>query len=454
MSEMDISSARSETAAEPAPCPRSGIANRRNAVPPLVVVGCDFRVASSLWRSQLLLTPEERGRLAEELRQACQSAGLMVLETCNRVEWVATAADPVWTGEVMRAQMAARWSNAAEVLQLDPRRMPSPYVYTGRPAVAHLLRVAVGLESFVVGEREIAGQLNKALVAARGAGQTSKLHNALQTALGRTVKKVQRRTAWRHTTRGVHSLALEVLQEHLRQTGAASRQGQRPRVAVIGMGEIGRKAAGIIEAHGDCEVIRVNRSIPAARQGEWLPLDQLAGLLPSLDALVVATGARAPVLHLRELTSKSPKNAPPLLVVDLGSPMQVSGAELPWIRYAGLDQLVARPNVGPSDEEVAAAVEVVEEGVREFQLECKKRDLAPLLRAAHDLYDATAYLKLPELLEHELPGEANAELRKRVQQATRDLLRDMARDMVREIEHVADVRTTRSRVAVDGDVGV
>lgn len=451
MSEVHSPRASGEALSDPPPRGRSALTGRRNAVPPLVVVGCDFRVASSLWRSQLLLTPEERARLADELRQACQSAGLMVLETCNRVEWVATAADPVWTGEVMRAQMAARWTSAAEALQLDPRRMPSPYVYTGRPAVAHLLRVAVGLESFVVGEREIAGQLNKALVAARGAGQTSKLHNALQTALGRTVKKVQRRTAWRHTTRGVHSLALEVLQEHLRQTGADQRNGRKPRVAVIGMGEIGRKAAGVIEAHGGCEVLRVNRSIPAARQGEWLPLDRLAELLPGLDALVVATGARTPVIHLRDLTRKPAQKSPPLLVVDLGSPMQVSGAELPWIRYAGLDQLVARPNVGPSDEEVAAAVEVVEEGVREFQLECKKRDLAPLLRAAHDLYDNTAYLKLPEMLEHELPGEANAELRKRVQQAARDLLRGMARDLVREIEHVAEVRTTRSRHAALAD---
>lgn len=416
---------------------------RTTTVPPLVVVGCDFRVASSLWRSQLLLTAEERATLAEALRLACQSAGLMVLETCNRVEWVATGADPVWTGEVMRAQMAARWTTAADVLQLDPRRMPSPYVYTGRPAVAHLLRVAVGLESFVVGEREIAGQLNKALVAARGAGQTSKLHNALQTALGRTVKKVQRRTAWRHTTRGVHSLALETIQEYLREIGADRRPNAKPVVAVIGMGEIGRKAAGLLEAHGSCEVVRFNRTVPPERVGEWLPMDQLPATLPRLDAIVAATGARTPCLNLRELVAKPNTKEPPLLVVDLGSPMQVTGAELPWIRYVGLDQLVARPNVGPTDEEVSAAVEVVEEGVREFQLECRKRDLAPLLRSAHDLYDSSAYAQLPELLERELPGEEHAESRKHLQIAMRHLLRELARGLVREIEHVADLRSGR-----------
>ena len=213
------------------------------------------------------------------------------------------------------------------------------------------------------------------------------------------------------------------------------------------MGEIGRKAAGLLESHGGCELVRINRSIPPERAGEWLPLDQLAATLPSLDAIVAATGARTPVLHLRELVAKPSKKAPPLLVVDLGSPMQVTGAELPWIRYVGLDQLVARPNVGPTDEEVAAAVEVVEEGVREFQLECRKRDLAPLLRAAHDLYDATAYNELPELLDRELPGEEHAETRKHLQLAMRDLLRELARGLVREIEHVADVRSGRRQAA-------
>ena len=398
---------------------------------PLVVAGCDFRVASAKWRNRLLLDGAQRAELAHLLGEACDAQGLVVLETCNRVEWIVASRSPKWAGELLRAQMVDRWlvsgNEGAHV-----RQLPSPYVYSGRTAVQHLLRVAVGLESFVLGEREIAGQLNRALMAARQAGHASAYHNALQTAVGRTVRKVQRLTHWRHHTRGVHGLAMESVRRHLTPQILA---GERPVVGVLGMGEIGRKAAASLSQLGTLKVVRMNRTVPPEQAHDWIGYDQLAKVLPTLDALVVATGAREPTVDMRILGGRDR----PLLLVDLGAPHQIQvddESANPNLRCIDLDDLLAEPAASPNLGELSTVQELVEEGAREFLLETRKRELAGLLRAAHDAYDRHGYELLPKLVDAELPELPDAD-RRRVEGAIRNLLREMTREFVQQVETVA-----------------
>lgn len=407
---------------------------------PLAVVGCDFRVASARWRNHLLLDVEERGQLTEALRTACGAAGLVVLETCNRVEWLVTATDAAWAGEVMRAQMVERWLQADPALRRQLDRLPAPYIHCGRAAVMHLLRVAVGLESFVVGEREIAGQLNRALAAARDAGHASPFHNALQTAVGRTVKRVQRLTTWRHHSRGVHSLALQVWLHHRAQWGL---EGRRARVACVGMGEIGRKVAQLVAAHGHADVVRFNRSSPRNGGADWRPLDGLLAAVGGVDAVVVATGARHAVVDIAALAAARRDDLPPLLVIDLGAPPQTHGAgavAAGKVVWSGLDDLLSLPAVVPAHDETTHVLDLVDEGVREFLLEYRKRDLAQLLRAVHDVYERVAYTQLPTVVAAHVPPDQGDEVARRVEGAVRDLLRDMTRDLVQQIEHAATTR--------------
>lgn len=398
---------------------------------PLVVAGCDFRVASAKWRNRLLLDNAQRAELTHLLGEACDAQGLVVLETCNRVEWIVASRSPKWAGELLRAQMVDRWlasgNEGAHV-----RQLPSPYVFTGRSAVQHLLRVAVGLESFVLGEREIAGQLNRALMAARQAGHASAYHNALQTAVGRTVRKVQRLTHWRHHTRGVHGLAMEAVRRHLTPQIDA---GERPTVGVLGMGEIGRKAAAALGQLGTLKVVRINRTVSPEQVGEVIPYSELSSILPSLEALVVATGAREPTVDMRLLAGRES----PLLLVDLGAPHQVQVDDEdgnPHLHCIDLDDLLAEPAASPNLGELPTVQDLVEEGAREFLLETRKRELAGLLRAAHDAYDRHGYELLPKLVDAELPDLPEAE-RRRLEGAIRNLLRDMTREFVQQVETVA-----------------
>ncbi len=402
---------------------------------PLAVVGCDFRVGSAQWRNLLLLTETERLELTAALRVACGATGLVVLETCNRVEWLVSSLIPLWAGEVLRAQMIDRWLRVRGGRFAPDEHTPNPYVYTGRSAVRHLLRVAVGLESFVAGEREIAGQLYRALASARQVGHGSVFHNALQTALGRTVKKVERLTTWRHHGRGVHSVVLEAVTKHLQTRGLTH---NRPVAIVVGMGEIGRKAADLLASQARCKVTRVNRTVPAERQMEWRQLSELPTLVKTADVVVVATGARDPIADMRSLFDDRVADQP-LLVVDLGAPAQVFGQPPPQVLLMTLDDLLGSPMDAPAEEETAHVVELVEEGLREFVLECRKRSLAGLLRAVHDRYDAVAYTDLPALLANELPDQA-PEDRARIEALVRNLLRNFTRDVVQHIETTAEDR--------------
>lgn len=408
---------------DPTPQPRLGEL-------PLAVVGCDFRVASTAWRNAALLDAPARAELLGRLRRAAGASGLCVLETCNRVEWLIDAPDPRWAADLARAAMMSLWREAG----MQPP-LPTPYAAVGEGAVRHLARVVVGLQSFVVGEREIAGQLNRAMDEARDAGLSTPGLNALQTTLGRVVRSVERGTAFRAHARGVHGLAWQAVRDHV-----AGREA--PHVVIVGMGEIGRKAAALCERERGWRLDRVNRTVGPAHVGSWLPLDQLVARLQTADAVIFATGARRPLLDAERIEAlvEARGDRPPLLVVDLGAPHQVDRpraasavAPAAALRFADLDVLLDRHAAPPESAELAHVLGLVEDAVAEHRGLMRKRDAAPLLRAVWDGYDDVAWTQLPALLAVHgscLPEEA----RRALSDGLRDALRGHCRGLVAIVE--------------------
>lgn len=388
---------------------------------PLAVIGCDFRVASSAWRNALLLTSDERRDLAEALLRAGGVHGFVVLETCNRVEWIVDADEPVWAAELARAQMMQRW----RATSTDPGR-PVPYVHVGEDAAQHLVRVALGMESFVLGEREIAGQLNRAMSASRRLGLASAHLGALQTTLGRAVKRVHRLTNFGASSRGVHGLAVDLIR---RELGA----GKPARVAVIGMGEIGRKAATLAEQEPAWEVVRANRT---TRGTKLQPMSDVLGQVSSFDAFIVATGARQPVVSGRALQVARTADRPnPLVVADLGAPAQVDiDIDPEFAKVYGLDAMLDVRRRSFDDSEIHRVEELVGDAVLEYRAACRKQGVAPLLRGIWDDYDALLSDELPAVLEAHIP-EAD---RTRLQVALRDAIRGYTRKVIDGIERALE----------------
>ena len=378
---------------------------------PLAVVGMDFRQASSRWRSRLVLSAEERDALARRLEESGLASGLAVLDTCNRNEWIAATSQPEWTGEILRAQMRRRLKG-----EDGQGKVPEPAVFFGCHAARHLLRVAAGLESFVLGERQVAVQIQRALLEARERGRSSPVLNGLAPAAGRAARAAKEIGLGSSTMRGVHDLAVHWLQRRLGD--------EEKTIAVLGMGSIGRQVVASLNVRTRFEVVAVNRTLPKPNRAHWRSLDDLSEILTRSDALVVATGSLTPVVTPDHLTRRGKKTNMALL--DLGIPAQVHAdcAAGPGVEYLGLDELqeAVRPSEGDLDKRERTEAAVAEQLTR-FETFCLERDLGGILRTTQDQHDRFSRGIIPAFLKDEFP-ELDEAARKRLAFRLRGMLRD------------------------------
>jgi glutamyl-tRNA reductase len=357
---------------------------------PLAVVGCDFRVAPSRARSQLVLEEHEALRLADELERGGWADGLVVLNTCNRNEWIVASDQPAWAAQLLLSRMTQRLEPAL-------RDRVQPYSFVGDEAARHLFRVAIGQESLVVGERQISGQLFDALHRARARGTSSRSLNGLGSIAGRLVRIAMRRGQLEASAVGVHSLAIAWLREELRPG--------RARVAVVGLGSIGKRVLAILEEDPRFDVVTCNRTVPEGSAVR--PITELDELLTRVDGAVFCTAASRPLVDARALeTSRA------LALVDIGIPEQVAPpTSSRWVRRVGLDELVDwhQARCGERDGGSQAVDALVERALGELRRYCNEPLFGPVLDRVRGQSKVLMNDAIPALIAAELPGASRAE---------------------------------------------
>lgn len=379
---------------------------------PLVVVGCDFRTVSSALRELVSNTAEQRYALLEQLHHIDPDAGLLCLETCNRVEWIVSTEQPAWVAHLLSAQMLHRWKAAT----LQGTALPSPFVWKEEAAVEHLFRVVVGLESLAVGEAQIAGQFQDALQLARDEQTISPLLNRLGTAAGRLAQAAFQQGFRSDHGRGIHGLVVQTILAH-RQSDADTC------VAVAGMGVMGRKTAQILDGIPGIRVSRWNRSPrPLCR-----PLSKLSEETEQLDILVLATGASR-ALFLPEMLPLE-KRRKPLLVLDIGHPRQATAAlqEHPQVDYKGIDHFV-QERLGGAPEWSMEMQSVMEEERQDFLRRCRERDWGHLLGRIHQQRHHFVHQRLNSFLDEHF-NDLSPSRRRLLVEEIGGLLREYAHDI-------------------------
>ncbi|MBA3917361.1 MAG: glutamyl-tRNA reductase [Gemmatimonadaceae bacterium] len=312
----------------------------------LISIAIDFRHADVATRERFHLSEERLAQLYQTVRTDVITEAALI-STCNRTElyaWVASSAPEVIARSVQ--VLARRWmrtrAEGEALLRVACQRQ-------GREAASHIIRIAAGLESQVLGDGQILGQLKtaykRAANGASAAGHSATgpvLHRLFETAL-RAGKRVQTETA---LTAGRNSVGAEAA------LTAAQRFGDlaMARCVVVGAGKTGARAAKQLHKLGARDLVIVNRTFENAvtlaamvggRAAEWETRHVEAAMA---DVVVVATGSEIPVLEAPRLAlarEACANTGYALLLLDLSLPRNVDPAAtaLPGVTLVDLDSL-------------------------------------------------------------------------------------------------------------------
>jgi len=359
----------------------------------------------------------------------------VVLSTCNRAEVYAVCDAP----DAARTDIVAFMS---EFHNLETTAVV-PHVYDRQDldAARHLFRVAAGLDSLVVGEPQILGQVKDAHAASAGTQAAGPVLNRLFHASFAAGKRVRTETAL-----GSGAVSVSFAAVSLARKIFGELKGRH--VLVIGAGEMGKLTAQHMRSQGAHRVTIVSRTLAhAARTAEAIggasaaPWDDLDTVLRDSDIVITATGAAAPILTKArvESTMRSRRNRA-LFIIDIAMPRDVEPAagEIEQVFLYNIDDLQAtvRENLARRSSEVTRAEAIVGEEVDKFGGWLRSRGAIPTVVALRQRFESIrrAELQRLEFKLSSLPPEA----RSRVDEITRLIVEKLLLTPTEQLKALGD----------------
>lgn len=278
----------------------------------ILCAGINHHVAPVDVRERFAVANHEVAGVLEGMRGIEGLHEAVVVSTCNRVEFYAASICPERALDGLRGLIESRAG------------MPAPIYYHDTPrSVRHLFRVASGLDSMVLGETEILGQVKQAYAAAAGAGATSRTLNKLFQNAFRVAKSVRTGTQITRGATSVGSVAVELAGKIFGDLG-------HRRVMVLGAGDTSERVARSLVSRGVKTVIVSNRTFDRAAQlageigGMAIHFDHWRNEFPDVDILISSTAAPHHVLHREQLEPMMRQRAGrPLFIIDLAVPRDI-----------------------------------------------------------------------------------------------------------------------------------
>jgi len=375
----------------------------------LLLVGISHRTAPVELRERIDF--QARG-VADALRALAgrgSAREAVVVSTCNRAELYVTCDEAAAT----RQDLVRFVSEFNGVAPADV----APHVYdvTDLDVARHLFRVAAGLDSLVMGEPQILGQVKEAHTVATDAHTSGPVLNRLFHTSFAVGKRVRTETGLGSGAVSVSYAAVALARKIFGDLGGRS-------VAVIGAGEMGKLTALHMKSQAVKNITIVSRTMAhAARTAEAIggasaaPWDELDAVLGASDIVITATGAAMPILTKARIESvMRPRRNRPLFLIDIAMPRDVEAAagEIEQVFLYNIDDLQAtvRENLARRASEVARAETIVDEEVEKFAGWFRSRGAIPTVVALRDRFEMIRRAELERLdfKLSSLPPEARA----------------------------------------------
>ncbi len=339
----------------------------------LFVIGASHHQAPLEVREKLALVSEEG--LRADFASVPGLREFAVLNTCNRVEFYGVGTDGEAAASVQAAYCARQRFNAAEFERIRFRLM-------GRDAALHLFEVASGLDSQLLGENEILGQVKEAYAGARSRGSTGAVLNRVFQKAFQASKHVRTHTGISAGRVSVANVAVELASNIFGSLAGA-------RVLVLGTGEIGEGTARAFRSRGAADLAVAGRRVERAAEvasglgANILHFDERDSRLADYDIVVCSTAAPGAVLSASAIAAAMRQRpARPLLLIDMALPRDVeaSAADLQNVFLYNLDDLagIAERNRSAREAEVSRCRAILEQ-----RADALWRQVKPHLSGAH-----------------------------------------------------------------------
>jgi len=351
----------------------------------LFVTGLNHRTAPVEVREKFAF---EDAALRQALGNLKQRPGLlegMILSTCNRVE-VTVTADDQGDAETSVEEFLAE-SRSLE------RGWVAPYLYRhdGSEAIRHLFRVASSLDSMIVGEPQILGQLKTAYALAKECGAISGFLDLVLTRAFNVAKRVRSETDIGQSAVSVSYAAVELAREIF-----GSLNGKR--VLLVGAGKMAESAARHLRRAGVSEIVVTNRtrgraeSLAEEFQGRCIDYDKFSAALPDVDILLASSGAPHYILTREQMRGViGRRRNRPMFLIDIAVPRNIEPEvnQLDNIFLYDIDDLdrVVETNLKGRIAVAVEAEDIIREEVERMMMRLKTREVAPTIVSLQEQFE-------------------------------------------------------------------
>ena len=406
----------------------------------LFLLGVSHRTAPVELREKLDFSSRDLGAAVEALVTRSSAAESVVLSTCNRSEIYIASTD----ADRAREEVVAFLS---EYHQL-PRDAFMPHLFAHRDMAAahHLFRVAAGLDSLVVGEPQILGQVKDAFQAASERHCTGPLlSKTFHWAFG-VGKRVRSETALGEGAVSVSFAAVALARKIFGRL-----EGRR--VLVVGAGEISALTAQHLRSQGVAEVVITSRTaahadaLAAQVGGTTVRWADMRRAIADADIVLTATGSQRPIISrddIRAVTGR--RRQEPLFIIDVAVPRDVDPAvsEIEQVFLYNVDDLqgIVQENLARRGAEIARAEAIVAEEVSRFTVWQRSRRTIPTVVALRQRFDDIRRAEL-QRLEPRLSG-LPADARARVDEVTRLIVEKLLLEPTEQLKALPDEETQAS----------
>lgn len=320
------------------------------------VAGVNYRTAPVEVRERMAVAHPDRIEVSRLLQLKVGLGEVVVLWTCNRVEIYGVAS---------RDELL----DPAPMFECLAREMPSlsehVYHHHGKAALDHLFKVASGLDSMVLGETQITGQVRDAYEAARQNGLAGKVLNGVFQKALQTAKAVRTQTSIGRGARSVGGVAVALAKEVLGSEGLRQHS-----ILMVGAGEMAACCLRHLQKKGDCEIVVANRSPERAERlaeefgGRAIPFGELVSAMAAADVVISSTGSDRTIIGPNEIEPVMQARAGrPLVLIDIAVPRDIDPAvaQIEGVHLHDIDALEAtvQQTLGQWDKDLAACEGII-----------------------------------------------------------------------------------------------